>query len=250
MLDLPENTYRFRRPFSVLSNPTPDTFDLYYKVVGYGTTAMAEFQIGQKLRCLGPLGNTFTRPADSEHSLFIAGGIGIAPLLFLRAKIQEQNPGAEIGHCIYGARGQNELGLQDELNAIFPQQNLHFTTDDGSAGFHGNVVQLLQSKPELVQKAKKAYICGPSRMMEAVCNHLTSINPSIEIQVSLESHMPCGTGACTGCVIPRPAPNLPAKVCFEGPIFNANDILWHFADEAPCFPTTDFPGQDEKTACQ
>ena len=144
----------------------------------------------------------------------------------------------------------NELGLQDDLNTIFPEPNLHFTTDDGSMGFHGNVVQLLQSKPELVQNAERAYICGPSRMMEAVCNHLKSVNPAIQIQVSLESHMPCGTGACTGCVVPRPEPNLPAKVCFEGPVFNAQDILWHFADEAPCFPTTDFPGQNEKVACQ
>jgi dihydroorotate dehydrogenase electron transfer subunit len=253
MLDLPEPNFRFRRPFSVLATPARDTLDLYYKVVGYGTRQMAGFALGQKLCCLGPLGNAFPMPASAGKALYIGGGIGIAPLLFLRQKAEVQalptSNSPQNSHCFYGVRRQAEIGLEKDLKHLFPHESLHIATDDGSQGFHGNVVQALASVPTLVSQAEYAYVCGPARMMEAVCQHLKATNPAIRIYVSLESHMPCGTGACTGCVVPRPASALPAKVCFEGPVFDSETILWHFADEAPCFPTTTFPGNEGTNAC-
>lgn len=235
MLDLPESKFHFRRPFSVLDTPTADTFDLYYKRVGTGTSIMWDLQPGDTLNCLGPLGIGFERPSSPKTALYIGGGIGIAPL-YLMAKHQSAT-----GHCFYGVRGEAEIGLEAELKAVFGK-NLNIATDNGSYGFHGNVCQLLEAQTQVVLAAKEAYVCGPMRMMQATVELLHRMNPTIQVQVSLEEHMPCGTGACTGCVIPRADQYLPSKVCVEGPVFNAKAINWqgellpasHFCEERPC----------------
>jgi dihydroorotate dehydrogenase electron transfer subunit len=235
MLDLPESNFHFRRPFSVIDTPTPQTLDIYYKKVGTGTQMMWDFEIGQSLNILGPLGNSFTPPTEPETALYIGGGIGIAPP-YLLAKRQPK-----AGHCFYGIRGASEIGLQEELTQVFGK-NLHIATDDGSFGFHGNVCQLLEQQTDLVLAAKEAYICGPTRMMEAAANLLQATNPALRIEVSLEERMPCGTGACTGCVTPRTDRYLPSKVCVEGPVFESRLIHWRgdllplseFCEASPC----------------
>jgi dihydroorotate dehydrogenase electron transfer subunit len=235
MLDLPESGFYFRRPFSVLDTPTPDSLDIYYKRVGKGTALMWQLETGNSLKCLAPLGIGFTSPIQPETALYIGGGIGIAPLYMLAKKV------SKVGHGFYGIRRRAEIGLETELQDIFGKQ-LHIATDDGSYGFHGNVCQLLSQHESLVLAAKEAYICGPMRMMQATAELLSQLNPSLQVQVSLEEHMPCGTGACTGCVIPRSDQYLPSKVCTEGPVFNANAIHWtggllplnHFCEESPC----------------
>ena len=238
MLDLPLAEFNFRRPFSVLAVHPDGSFDVYYKIVGKGTRLIADLQPGDTLQSLGPLGVGFTPPVQPETALYVGGGIGIAPLYMLQNLVQAQGR----GHCFYGVRGQAEIGLESELKQVFGEANLHISTDDGSAGFHGNVCQLLEKQPAMVQAAQEAYICGPTRMMEAACKLLHRMNPGLQIQVSLEEHMPCGTGACTGCVVPRADQYLPSKVCVEGPVFDARSIHWHgewlpasaFCEESPC----------------
>ncbi len=228
MVDLPEARFMFRRPFSVLQTLNGREFDLYYKVVGEGTRMMAAWEPGLQTRVLGPLGNRFAPPSQPGSALYIGGGIGIAPLFFLGKTTQKP------GHCLYGIRTAGELGLHDELKALFGDR-LHVSTDDGSAGFHGNVCQLLEARPELAQGAQEAYVCGPTPMMAAVARLLPQLNPAMRVQVSLEEHMPCGTGACTGCVVPRADQLLPSKVCVEGPVFDARCIAW--------------PGESRQPAC-
>ncbi|WP_373532375.1 dihydroorotate dehydrogenase electron transfer subunit [Vampirovibrio sp.] len=235
MLDLPQSKFYFRRPFSVIDTPTPDTLDIYYKRVGTGTSLMWDFQPGNTLKCLGPLGNGFSTPRQPESALYIGGGIGIAPP-YLMAKRQ-----SHAGHCFYGVRSAGEVGLSDELNILFGE-NLNIATDDGSHGFHGNVCQLLEQRKPMILSAQEAYVCGPTRMMEAVAELLKAINPALRIEVSLEERMPCGTGACTGCVTPRTDRYLPSKVCIEGPVFEAGLIRWQgdllplsaFCEDSPC----------------
>lgn len=219
MLDLPDARFFFRRPFSVLGTPGADLFDLYYKIVGTGTEMMARLEPGDAVQCLGPLGLGFKAPTVPKTALYIGGGIGIAPLYFHGQQAEQA------GHCFYGVRSQREIGLDAELKAVFGD-NLHIATDNGSYGFHGNVCQLLQQQEAVVREATEAYVCGPTRMMEAVATLLYQLNPTIQVQVSLEERMPCGTGACTGCVTPRADQFLPSKVCVEGPVFDARSIQW------------------------
>jgi dihydroorotate dehydrogenase electron transfer subunit len=235
MLDLPDPRFFFRRPFSVLDVPAADLIDIYYKVVGQGTAQMAELLASDAMRCLGPLGIGFTPPKSPENALYIGGGIGIAPLYQLGKSLPKA------GHCVYGVRDAAEVGLKDELKAVFGD-NLWLATDNGSAGFHGNVCQLLESQPELVRSAEEAYVCGPTPMMRATVALLHRLNPTLNVQVSLEEHMPCGTGACTGCVVPRSDQYLPSKICVEGPVFDARAIRWEndllpasaFCEESIC----------------
>lgn len=235
MLDLPETHFRFRRPFSVIDTPTPQTLDIYYKRVGTGTGLMWDFKAGQTLNVLGPLGNSFSPPENAETAIYIGGGIGIAPP-FMMAKRQ-----AKAGHCFYGVRSAAEIGLESALKELF-EDKLHIATDDGSLGLHGNICHLLEQQTDLVLQAKEAYICGPTRMMEAAATLLQRLNPALRIEVSLEERMPCGTGACTGCVVARNDRYLPAKVCVEGPVFEARQINWQgelqpleaFCEASPC----------------
>ncbi len=220
MVDLPERGFHFRRPFSLLCVLPDNQFDLYYKVVGTGTRLMQTLQPGDSLRCLGALGLTFPEPQVSEKALYIGGGIGIAPLYFLA----QTYPNAQ-SQCFYGVRSVSEIGLEGDLQTIFGGK-LQITTDDGSYGHAGNVCTLLAEQPETIRAATRAYICGPTRMMQAACELLCRINPGIEILVSLEEHMPCGTGACSGCVVPRSDQALPSKICLEGPVFNARSLDW------------------------
>jgi dihydroorotate dehydrogenase electron transfer subunit len=236
MLDLPVSEFHFRRPFSVLATYNRCDLDIYYKIVGKGTRLMQELIPGDCIQCLGPLGIGFSEPTQPETALYIGGGIGIAPLYLLQRSIKTP------GHCFYGVREQEDVGLEFELKDVFGEKNLYIATDDGSYGFHGNVCALLEQHSDKILAAQEAYICGPTRMMEAAANLLYQINPQLRVQVSLEEHMPCGTGACTGCVVPRSDQYLPSKVCVEGPVFDARSIQWDgallpmsaFCEESPC----------------
>jgi dihydroorotate dehydrogenase electron transfer subunit len=64
-------------------------------------------------------------------------------------------------------------------------------------------------------------------MMAAVVRQLRELNPEIRVYVSLENHMPCGTGACFGCVVlPQGDSALPVRACTEGPVFKADALVW------------------------
>jgi dihydroorotate dehydrogenase electron transfer subunit len=240
MLDLPDARFWFRRPFSVLTTHPPDLFDIYYKVVGAGTHMMAALGPNDPVQCLGPLGVGFMEPRVPETALYIGGGIGIAPLYFSGKRAQQA------GRCFYGIRSHAEIGLADELAAVFGEK-LHIATDDGSYGFHGNVCHLLAQREADVRRAKDAFVCGPTRMMQAASTLLYRLNPDIRVYVSLEERMPCGTGACTGCVIPRTDQFLPSKVCVEGPVFDARSILWPGDAPVSC---TSADTSDDTSPCE
>lgn len=222
MLDLPDTRFFFRRPFSVLNVNSDGSFEIYYKIVGTGTEMMADFAPGQTMNILGPLGNSFTLPegVTKQPILLIGGGIGIAPLYFLARQHPEKT-----FHGVYGVRSKTEVGLQAELNQVLTPDSLSISTDDGSLGTHGTVCDVLQNQAALIQSAALACVCGPTNMMAAVVKLLHSICPNLPVQVSLEEHMPCGTGACTGCVVFTTDGSLPAKVCVEGPVFDARRVI-------------------------
>jgi len=221
--------FLFRRPFSVLATREKTVFEIYYKIVGLGTRMMAEWKKGDAVLSLGPLGKAFTPPKHPETALLIGGGIGIAPLYFLAKLLKQaaqQQAVQPAPACFYGVRSRQDIGLQKQLFDVFGRRNVFISTDNGSHGTAGTVCDLLEKYLDKVNAAQEAYICGPTPMMKAVVSQLKAINPAISIEVSLEEHMPCGTGACTGCVIGRTDQTLPSKICVEGPVFKAEQILW------------------------
>ena len=131
----------------------------------------------------------------SNEAILLAGGIGVAPLVFLGQKLK----GKKIT-LLLGAKTKNELLCEQEFKKSGCE--VYIATEDGSKGFKGNVVELLKhtlakSKPNQVVTI---YSCGPEAMLYQIYKTAKKY-PRIECQVSFEQFMGCGIGTCCGCTI-------------------------------------------------
>ena len=168
---------------------------------------------------LGPLGNGYDLSRRTDHAVLVAGGYGVAPLLFLARALHEGKVAEKIS-LLVGARTEEHLLWRDRISA-HPWLDGRFATADGSAGSRGTVIDLLDGLPS----AGRIYACGPMAMLAAVARRRSN-TPN---QAAVESQMGCGIGACMGCVIPtRPESRYGryARVCMEGPVFDAKDVDW------------------------
>ena len=199
--------FYLRRPISVCDFG-PDYVDILYKILGKGTEEISNLATGSTLDCLVGLGNGF-EIKENIKPLLVGGGIGIAPLVALAKKYNEMGIKPDL---VYGARGKDDLVILDTLNELC---NVYLATDDGSLGFHGNVVDCIKNAN---LEFDYYYACGPYRMLEALAKNFESGC------VSLEARMGCGFGACMGCSIKTT--NGPKRVCKEGPVFDSKEVLF------------------------
>lgn len=183
--------------------------------VGKGTRALTRMRPGESLFVLGPLGRGFSIADDSRRPVLVAGGVGIAPLLFLAEKFARDLGRKPI--CLYGGRSAADLPLRERLAAIC---ELRVTTEDGSLGERGVVTDAL---PRYLSDSepKRVYSCGPEPMLRAVATIADSLDTPCE--VAFESPMACGTGTCKGCAIQGAGGRI-LYVCSDGPVFDALEI--------------------------
>ncbi|HEY2761697.1 MAG TPA: dihydroorotate dehydrogenase electron transfer subunit [Pirellulales bacterium] len=208
--------------------------DVVYLVAGKFTRRLSACIPGQLLDVWGPLGNGFP-PQPVDHMIMVAGGIGQTPFLALAAEHLGRkpfgNPAREVPRpkritFCYGARSAEYLAGLDDFRRL--GIDIQISTDDGSAGHHGFITDLLTKLlAEPFHGKRQIACCGPEAMMHAVAKIAHS--SSVPCQVSLETPMACGIGICFTCV---------AKVrqgdgdwdykrtCVEGPIFDADKIIW------------------------
>ncbi len=208
-----------RRPFSIHNIVDGDTIQIYFGVVGQGTKRLAAAAVGESFSVLGPLG----RPFDIQNhgsSIFVGGGLGIAPLLFLVAENCRLKEDCQEDLVILGGRSANDVA---PLYADFQQYpvKLECTTDDGSFGVQGLVTDLLGSRP--LSSEAVVYTCGPEAMMAAVARICKQAG--VSCQVSVEGLMACGMGACLGCARPDWRGSY-VHVCVHGPVFDAQRLGW------------------------
>ena len=202
-----------RRPMSI-SRVEEDKIELIFHVVGIGTKLLARKQPGDNLDVLGPLGEPFHGNADYDTALIVAGGIGMAPFPFLTADLLK-----------HGKRIESFVGYRN-AGLIFTEHlhHVHLATDDGSNGFHGNVVQLLELS--LIQNSygkAKIFACGPTVMLRALMELAKQKN--ICCEMSLEGQMACGIGICQGCAVERTNGTATyALVCKDGPAFLSTEV--------------------------
>ncbi len=205
-----------RRPLSI-HDVNRESITLLYRVVGHGTEVLADMTVGGFVSVLGPLGHGFEITNSSHHCL-VGGGIGIAPLLLLAREIGRVHPQAEIT-VLAGARNSQELLALEKFQE---KCNVVISTDDGSEGHHGFVTELLGA---MKATDLSVYTCGPTPMMKGVA--VIAKEKGWDCQVSLESHMACGVGACLGCAVDRSSilesPDY-VHVCKDGPVFKAEEI--------------------------
>ena len=203
-----------RRPFSI-SRVEGDVLELMFNVVGQGTRMLASRKSGDLVDVLGPLGVPFGVNGSYETALLVGGGLGAAPLPFLTDRLVH---GRKRVITFLGARTEKQLAEQFLVD-------VHVSTDDGSRGFHGTVVDnlknyLLVTKPE----KPKIFGCGPTRMLKALAEFADTVG--IECELSLEGDMACGMGICQGCPVERTdGEKKYSLVCVEGPTFNSHDII-------------------------
>lgn len=209
------------RPFGIASRIGRRSIELYYRVVGRGTTMLSEVRPGGKLTVVGPVGNGFPLPKQGETPLLAAGGSGFPPLLFLAARSGANArlfAGARDKECLPPAPAMKEFRSRGLV--------IHYATEDGSCGTCGFVTDALAAY--LDRSAGKRvnpviYACGPRPMLAAVSR--LAADRSLPCYVSMEERMACGLGVCMGCAIPVAAGGY-QRACTEGPVFDSRAIDW------------------------
>lgn len=209
-----------RRPFSIHQTTAEGRVQVLFKVVGKGTELLSQVKIDQEISVLGPLGRGF-RINKMAPAVIIGGGLGIAPLLFLAKECCRIKKSCREDLILLGAREKSEI---EPILGDFQQLGIQVltATDDGSLGHHGFVTQIMQSAA--LPAGCSVYACGPEPMMAGVSKITRLLK--IPCQVSVESVMACGMGACLGCT--RPAKNgTYTHVCLNGPVYDAEELLWN-----------------------
>ena len=221
MLRVSENLDPFlARPFGIASVRSRKDIELYYRVVGRGTTLLTRVKTGATLAVHGPLGNGFPAPARGETPLLVAGGSGFPPLLFLA-----ERHGAK-ARLFAGSRDKACLPPSRAMQSFRSQvQAVHYATEDGSCGTCGFVTDALAAYLERPAAAGRPviYACGPHPMLAAVSR--LAADRGITCYVSLEERMACGLGVCMGCSVPVTAGGY-QRACTEGPVFDSREIAW------------------------
>lgn len=210
---IPDSTKTFlRRPISIHDvDPSQNSISLLIKAVGDGTKKLVQAPIGSTINTIFPLGKGFSAPKKDEKILLVGGGVGIAPLLYMAKKYND----IAKTDILLGAKTKKEHILLDEFSQY---GNLHITTDDGSLGTKGFVVE----HAIFDQQFDRIYCCGPEPMMRSVAKKASK--NAIDCEVSLENKMACGFGVCLCCVTKTTDGN--KCVCSEGPVFNTKDLQW------------------------
>ncbi len=200
-----------RRPISIHLYDGESLF-FYYAVKGGGTQKISQLKSGQTISLQGPLGNGFEE-FSNKKILLVAGGMGIAPFLYVAKQLGENNALT----LIAGASSAKELKI---VRTFSPYRvNVITTSEDGSEGLKGSVLIPLK---ELMQRQEfdVALSCGPEAMLRALSKEISGI-PHF---VSLEKNMACGTGACMGCSIKTKSGM--KKVCLDGPVFLDKEVFY------------------------
>ncbi|MGB5106084.1 MAG: dihydroorotate dehydrogenase electron transfer subunit [Candidatus Zixiibacteriota bacterium] len=212
-----------RRAFSIFDfDENTGAIEVLYKVFGRGSAILSRVAPGQILDILGPLGNGFPLPEKSKHLLFVGGGVGIPPI-YLLAKTCLRN-----GHApgkmtfLMGFCKAEDCRMGERVEQLPITQMT--STDDGSRGQKGFVSDLLRKLLEdgLAGGESVIYACGPEGMLKAIQSLAREFNTRCFL--SLESIMPCGVGACLGCVVKQVGEDKYRRVCREGPVFDSTEV--------------------------
>ena len=220
-------------------------YSIVHLVVGKMTGLMSRLSPGDQVEVWGPLGNGF-EITPTEHLLMVAGGIGQTPFLAVaRAYLGKRRYGLakdvqRAGHedrtiprarqtrklsLCYGVRTAALLAGVDDFRAL--GVDVAMASDDGSAGHHGYVTDLVVRALDAPERPTRIIGCGPEPMM-ALLARLAS-EAGVPCELSLETPMACGVGACFSCVAKIRQDNGQwdyRRVCVDGPVFDAKQVVF------------------------
>jgi dihydroorotate dehydrogenase electron transfer subunit len=210
-----------RRPFSIHSVNSQwhkRCIEILYEVIGEGTKILSGRRVGGYLDILGPLGNGFSI-LNTQYSILVGGGMGVAPLLFLAERIKTKHSKSKI-KVLIGAKTKRKLLCKKEF--ADSTLNVKISTNDGSSGFRGKITDLLKQELSSIKyRESSIYACGPKAMLREIS--LISKQYNIPAQISLDEYMACGLGVCLGCMIKTQEGY--KRICKEGPVFDSTAVI-------------------------
>jgi dihydroorotate dehydrogenase electron transfer subunit len=219
----PDDYPLLRRAFSIHSvNRRKYNFDILFRVLGKGTEILSRTNPGEQLDVLGPVGNSFKLPSKGKDIILVAGGMGIAPLWFLLTHLKDKGFDPTRITFFYGVKTKMELLYLDRFKKTTTR--LVLTTDDGSQGEKGLVTDSFRR--EINKRGKDRsnlfiYSCGPEMMLAKISDLAREFD--LSCQISLETHMACGVGACWGCAV-KSSDGTYRRVCADGPVFDTREV--------------------------
>ena len=212
-------------PISITSTCTrPGPVEFAVREVGLVTEAMHNMRPGDRMGIRGPLGNGF--PVDEmkgKDILFIAGGIGLAPLRGLINYVLDNRTDFGAIDIVYGARTPDLLCFNWEFDTwkAAPDTRVHLTIDAPAPGWKSSVgfVPAIVKELALPFGNRLAVACGPPIMIKYVFEDLAAAGYRDEdVLTTLEMKMKCGVGKCGRC-------NIGAKyICTDGPVFRLSEL--------------------------
>ena len=243
-----------RRPFAVhsIKNATPkemkrDTtpcLEILYKVVGKGTKAMSLMKEGGELDVIGPIGNGYRLDPSIQTAILIGGGIGVASLFYLAETIMTKGSKSKKVVLLLGGKTKDDILCVEDFRRVGVE--VRAATEDGSMGCKGVVTDLfldsLSSADYTPESSPYCFACGPEDMLKEVSKVV--LEKKLSCQVSLESKMACGVGACMVCGVETKSQlGVTGKetvlkttrqedetgykrVCKDGPVFDCKEIIW------------------------
>ncbi|UCH77337.1 MAG: dihydroorotate dehydrogenase electron transfer subunit [Candidatus Coatesbacteria bacterium] len=228
LVRVPGGGFALRRPFSVF-DARGEEVEVLIRPVGEGTARLGAVAVGEKLDLLGPLGQTFSPPAEA---LYVAGGVGVAGLFF--AVAEEVRAGRQ-PELLFGAATEAALYGRGRLETLGVEAT--YVTEDGSCGERGLATEHLPGAATGQEKlmsaamaetlppyARAVVACGPRPMYQAL---FRSLGEEARLYVVMEERMACGVGACRGCAVPAREPEGGyLAVCQEGPVIEASRLDW------------------------
>ena len=212
--------------FSITSSPTEKDFmEFSIKKCGCLTSWLHQMDVGQEILIRGPYGNGF--PVDTalkgQNLLFIAGGVGLAPLHSVINYVRANRADYGTVDIVYGSRSMEDLLDLDEIQNEWAKEegiNVHLTIDraqdtwPGHVGFVPSYVKELGFDPD-----KNVLVCGPPIMIKFTLGSLTELGfVNTQIYTTMELRMKCGVGKCGRCNIGN------KYVCKDGPVFRFDEL--------------------------
>ena len=196
------------------------TVTIVFQAVGVSTIKMSRLEAGDSFTdFVGPLGKPSELCENPEANakgkkiLFIAGGVGTAPVYPQVKFLKEAGIETDV---IIGARNKDLIILEDEMKKV--AKNVYIATDDGSYGFKGNVNDCLKDIKAKGNDYDLVVAIGPVIMMKFVC--ILTKELGIPTIVSMNPIMVDGTGMCGACRL-----LVGGKVqfaCVDGPEFDGH----------------------------
>ena len=216
--------------FSITSSPTNTEYQEFsIKRCGTLTDYLHGMTVGEELTVRGPYGNAF--PVETalkgQNLLFIAGGIGLAPLRSVINYVLDKRENYGTVDILYGSRSMDDLVQLKEIQEVWmktPGVNVYLTIDREQEGWDGHVGFVPSYlKENRYTYSKTVLVCGPPIMIKFVLAALGEMGfEKTQVYTTLELRMKCGVGKCGRC-------NIGSKyVCKDGPVFRCDEI-----DELP-----------------